>query len=687
MKLLKLIVDNFRVFNGKHVLNLDVSEGKPAVLVFGMNGTGKTTLLNAFTWALYGTFTEDMERQDRIINDQTWAQTAFGALVSASVTLEFEHENVRFTVQREVAVTKSTEEQYLPDSRLVLTQSRHGESSKVENGQDRIEKILPEGLRRFFFFNGERMERMFTNDGSNEVKQAIKTMLGLEAFERAIEIHLPAAAKVLNREAGKVGDGRLQQLSEEMERLGEKWQAIDAKMLKCSADESSFKREVEEADRALADHREAEPLQKSRLKLQRELAREHERRQDLQDRKKRILSDRGFIAFSAGLDSIVMKLAEGMRQRRELPAGIQRDYIDSLLEDGSCMCGTTLPEGSSARQALEERRFNAGLEDVQTRWMNLRGQTARLADDREELLKELKSVTQDIQEAEQSINRIDAELSDISRQLEGMNVADIQRLEQRRNDFDAKRLDAHAQWRRAQDEWASIEAQIEKQKRLIGSAKAQNEEGRRIQRRIALVEEVLVAFRRILDLRTEEARVELDAKVKAVFSRICIKPFTPDLNDQFELELKAKTDGLAAIRSTGENQILGLSFVGAVSEMAREIHEKKAKSDPAEEILAEGGIYPVVMDAPFGNLDIEYQDQVAESLPRLTSQIVTLLSQSQSRDKVMDHLQAAASRMYVLRSVTSKPDAKEQFIMISGRAVPYVTRGEFEHTILQEVTV
>jgi DNA sulfur modification protein DndD len=119
--------------------------------------------------------------------------------------------------------------------------------------------------------------------------------------------------------------------------------------------------------------------------------------------------------------------------------------------------------------------------------------------------------------------------------------------------------------------------------------------------------------------------------------------------------------------------------------MAKEIHVRKQKTDEAN--LDEGGIYPVVMDAPFGNLDIEYQDQVAESLPQLTSQIVTLLSQSQARGRVLEHLQSAASRVYVLRSVTSKEDAKEQTITINDRAVPYVTRGDFEHTVLEEVTL
>ncbi|CAM5243691.1 ABC transporter ATP-binding protein [Streptomyces narbonensis] len=93
------------------------------------------------------------------------------------------------------------------------------------------------------------------------------------------------------------------------------------------------------------------------------------------------------------------------------------------------------------------------------------------------------------------------------------------------------------------------------------------------------------------------------------------------------------------------------------------------------------------MDAPFGSLDLTYQEEISRALPQLTSQIVTLLSQSQSRGNVMANLQGAATRMYVLRSVTPNRNAEEETIAINNRAVPYVTHGEFEHTLLEEVNV
>ncbi|MEU7222877.1 AAA family ATPase [Streptomyces chrestomyceticus] len=685
MKLRQLTLNNFRAFYGEQILDLSTDEDKPAVLIFGNNGAGKTTLLNAFTWVLYGTFSEDVEQQHRVIHDQAWAVTAFGEAVSGSVKLDFEHEDTRFTVTRDVTVIKKTDDQIPVTPQLtVFETSSDGETRAVPNGQDRIEKILPEGLRRFFFFNGERMEKMFTGEDNNdEVKRAIKTLLNLESIERAINKHLPEASKKLAREIDKKSDSRLSDLADSKERLKKQQAAVEAETLKLSKDASSYQQEVDEAERQLRANSQAAPLQAQRTRLTRQIAAEHDKLAELKSRKRDRLSKSGFLAFTQGNDETVMKLAEGMRQRRELPAGIQRSFIDGLLEDRKCMCGRPLEPQTAPYEELEQRRYNAGLADVEARWVYVDGQMRNLGDERKSLLEDLKQYAQDIRAVNDSINRLNAERSDVERQLEGVDVQDVQRLEQRRKEYSEKKTRALIEHQQRKDDLAKIEKEIESTKRLFKHAEGADAKSRRVQRQVNLVEEITQAFTEVLALKTEEVREELDCKIKEVFSRIFIKSYVPEIDDSFELHLKSPAG--VAIRSTGENQILGLSFVGAVSEVAKTLRDRRTGTDDA---LAGGGsIYPVVMDAPFGSLDLTYQEQISRALPELTAQIVTLLSQSQARGKVMGNLQASASSMYVLRSVTPNRQAREETIEINNRAVPYVSYGDFEHTVIEKVTV
>ncbi|MFD3926501.1 AAA family ATPase [Streptomyces sp. NPDC058614] len=683
MKLLKLTLDNFRAFYGRQVLDLGVDEGKPAVLIFGNNGAGKTTLLNAFAWVLYGKFSDDVEQQHRVIHDEKWSETRMGAPVSASVELKFEHAGLFFQARREVAAVKNSEEQAAVSAALTLTEIKNGESKTVANGQDRIEKILPEGLRRFFFFNGERMEKMFTGEESNgEVKQAIKTLMDLEPMQRAISEHLPAAAKQLAKEISKGGDSRLQQLRDQQEDLEQQQADARQEALKISKDTASYEREILELERSLRSHEVSKPLQNARKKLEWQIKQKSEQLKERYASKREILTKGGFLAFTSGVDQQVVDLAEAMRKRRELPAGIQRDFIEGLLQEGECMCGTPVPEGSLAYIELDKRRYNAGLADVEARWMYVSGQMMHLGDERQKLLENLRQAAIEIQSCQDEIKRLEEEKSDIARQLEGVNEQNVQRLEQKHKECTEKRVEGLAEHKRLEKSIAQFDAEIEKVKRLFRGAETADAASRKVQRQVNLVNEVLETFREALELKTEEVREQLDAKLKEVFMRIFRKSYEPELTDSFDLLLKSSAG--IAIRSTGENQVLGLSFVGAVSEVAKKIHQRKSKS--SDEVLGEGGIYPVVMDAPFGSLDLTYQEEIAQALPKLTSQIVVMLSNSQARGKVMDNLQGSATRMYVLRSVTPNIGVEET-IEINNRAVPNVSHGEFEHTILEEVTV
>jgi DNA sulfur modification protein DndD len=673
VKLLKLTLDNFRAFYGCQVLDLGVDEGKPAVLIFGNNGAGKTTLLNAFAWVLYGKFSDDVEQQHRVIHDEKWSETRMGAPVSASVELKFEHAGVIFQARREVVAVKNSDEQAAVSAALTLTEIKNGESKTIANGQDRIEKILPEGLRRFFFFNGERMEKMFTGEENNgEVKRAIKTLMDLEPMERAISEHLPAAAKRLAKEISKGGDSRLQQLRDQQEDLEQQQADARKAALKISKDTASYEREILDLERSLRSHEVSKPLQNARKKLEWQIGQKSEQLKERYASKREVLSKGGFLAFTSGVDQQVVDLAEAMRKRRELPAGIQRDFIEGLLQEGECMCGTPVPEGSLAYIELDKRRYNAGLADVEARWMYVSGQMMHLGDERQKLLESLRQAAIEIQSCQDEIKRLEEEKSDIARQLEGVNEQDVQRLEQKRKEYDEKRVEGLAEHKRLEKSIAHFDAEIEKVKRLFRGAETADAASRKVQRQVNLVNEVLETFREALELKTEEVREQLDAKLKEVFTRIFRKSYEPELTDSFDLLLKSSAG--IAIRSTGENQVLGLSFVGAVSEVAKKIH------------LGEGGIYPVVMDAPFGSLDLTYQEEIAQALPKLTSQIVVMLSNSQARGKVMDNLQGSATRMYVLRSVTPNIGVEET-IEINNRAVPNVSHGEFEHTILEEVTV
>jgi DNA sulfur modification protein DndD len=177
----------------------------------------------------------------------------------------------------------------------------------------------------------------------------------------------------------------------------------------------------------------------------------------------------------------------------------------------------------------------------------------------------------------------------------------------------------------------------------------------------------------------------LDAELKEIFGKITFKRYVPRLNEGFELALYQDVNGveLPVPKSTGENQVLSVSFVAAVSKLAREIRKERR----AEGVLpADSGTYPIVMDAAFGSLDQNYQREVSRALAQMAPQLVVLVSKSQGMGDVVGQLIPHVSHAGVIVAYTTSENDASEDIEIAGVAYPYIrSSAEADYAELKEI--
>lgn len=343
MKLISLQLCNFRQFYGKTVAIKFASGERNATAIYGNNGAGKTSLLNAFTWVLYEKFTAAFASPELLINNRALYEAKIDAAVECWVELQFERDRKTYQLKRKCYATKTEGGvRYSPTKLFMLIASDDGRwYPPLEAPEEIVESILPSSLHQYFFFDGERIDRFFRGDGDNKVAEDTRELLGVRVLDRGIE-HLKNAKKTLQEELQALGDLETQKLLQrqieteaESERVSQRLSAIDREI-------ASLESQKKLIATRLLDLSGADKLQQLREKLMEE---ERGAKISLLEAKaelKKTISQTGYTVYLATANSYFLGLIDELRDRGLLSTGIKREFILQLLNRQRCLCGEAL---------------------------------------------------------------------------------------------------------------------------------------------------------------------------------------------------------------------------------------------------------------------------------------------------------------------------------------------------------
>jgi len=190
MLLKKITLKNVGVYRDKNEFDFSCSKEKPIILCGGTNGSGKTTLFESILLCLYG-----IKSFDRKISRKTYENFLarkihryLGTPISAdfsSITLDF-----RFYHNDKVddySVTRMWQTNGGKVTEELSVQKNNEDLDTVEKNQWQpfIEELIPPGIAKLFFFDGEKIVRITEEDAQDiEIKSAFNTLLGLDLVEQ-----------------------------------------------------------------------------------------------------------------------------------------------------------------------------------------------------------------------------------------------------------------------------------------------------------------------------------------------------------------------------------------------------------------------------------------------------------------------------------------------------------------------
>lgn len=685
MKLISIRLCNFRQFYGKTPeINLAFGQ-KNTTIIHGNNGSGKTTLLNAFTWILYEKFTAAFASSQLLINKRAIHEANFGVSVECWGEIQFEHENKRYQVKRKCYACRDQNEviEYTQSKFFMLVAGDDGcWYPPMQQPEDIINKILPESLHQYFFFDGEHIDHIFRNSEKKNIAEDTKELLGVKVLDRSIE-HLRKVKRILQEELKIIGNTETKQLlreqlqlEKESDRLYKRQQEIIQELLQQEEAKKIITHQLLELSGAI----ELKQL-KEKLETQEKIVRVN--LINTKTKIKQLISSRSYIVFLPEIIDQFSSLIENLRNRGELPSGIKQQFVQQLLDRKRCLCGSELNEGTQPYQQVQQWITQAGIADIEEAAIRLESQV-------NETDKQTIGFWQQVDREQANINRLRMELAQIENELDNIRNKfrnypdqDIKQLQKSLDDIEdcLKELILEQGANKYQIELNIKE--IEEIAKQITKHKIKEEKQSLAQRRIQATQE---SIERLIEVRSrleKEFRVSLEKRVQEIFSSISFTPYVPRLSHDYELTLIENTSGIASpvAASTGENQILSLSFIGGMIDRVREWSQKNTL------IGLDSSTFPIVMDSPFGSLDEIYRRQVAKSIPQLANQLVFLVTKTQWRGEVEAEVTNFIGKQYVLVYHSPKLDCEEDYIQLNQIIYPLVKQSsnEFEYTEIIEV--
>lgn len=276
MLLESIKLENFRQFRNESIDFAQGQDGKNVTIIIGENGTGKTTFAQAFFWCMYGEteFSDKNMLNKMVANDLTPGQEA-----SVRVELKLKHGSVAYTLIREQSYKKDYSGRVKGDNTVfnIAIKGADGNTSYVPRSrcESEVKNILPKELSRYFFFDGERIEKMSkdisTGKKATDFAEAVKGLLGLNAMFSAIQHFNPRMRNTVissyENSYDSHSNAKIQEYTQIIDECNAKIAEIDARLEELEAQIESAQARKAEKTEELKQYAEGEELQRQKEKL------------------------------------------------------------------------------------------------------------------------------------------------------------------------------------------------------------------------------------------------------------------------------------------------------------------------------------------------------------------------------------------------------------------------------------
>lgn len=629
MLLKSLLMKNFRQFKGEQKI-LFASDGEQNVtMIMGDNGTGKTTLAQAFTWCLYG----ETSFEDKILLCKSTSATMSPTSVeSVRAELVLEHCKIEYTIITEQHYQKDLNGALKPFGQLTRTiafKKSNGSQDYIKQSDIdlRLKEILPKELAKYFFFDGERignMSKEIRRGRSQEFAGAVRSLLGLNAYTSALD-HLGGRRKITvlksySNSYDDKSDSKISEYGHIIYACELEIESIDQRLTEIDAEIKIAQNKCSELSERILKNKDSETLATKKTELGSKIN-ELEITKSAQVGKIKHFFYTHAPSFFAkkmmrdALDS----LSKMDKLNKDVP-NINDETIQYILAQKKCICGADVIAGNEAFKSLNDlldyippksvgnmigefvnscedksRGVSFFFDDFSDKYKIFRQLGSDISDSNDEFMKLEARIG-----ALEKVGRLQADLSRYEN--------DILKLEDEKNIITLKK--------------GGLENERKKAESSRSNLTSKDEANRKIKIYEAYAKYMFDTLNNEYSDEETRIRTQLQDTVNDLFRKIYNGGFSLSIDEKYNIQInvidQAKDNAEDVETSSAQSISIIFAFISGVIKMAR-------ASQQAEEKMLISEPYPLVMDAPLSAFDKKRIKTVCEVLPAVAEQVIIFI--------------------------------------------------------------
>ncbi|MFI8696997.1 AAA family ATPase [Dietzia maris] len=617
MEISELRLNNWGPFYGEQAIPLDVEPSAPVILFHGENMRGKTSLLRAIIWCLYGQLKEQNGRTalpvEKMVNLDALeeGETTFGVVMS------FSHDSTDFVLHRTGRARRDGNGKAQIDEVSVDLKPVDGQPYPAANVPNIVDSIISQDVSDFFFFDGEMLnrfeERLREERSSSQsfVRSQVEKALGLpfmsnlvgdlEEIRDRVNVSVEQAA----RRSKKHDD-----LTAKFRRKKDELKSADDDISALASRMGELDGAIEGYEDQLSKVAEVRELFYERKALEGTIAQKKDEIRDLKNSLAEFSDIHWWLPagemLSAELEDVESQILEWERSDRDrIRLQVKLEELDKQLGSGVCpACGQ--PVSVHDREGLEEERSRIAVELEQSPASGIdearrRRDKLRLYAGAKSVIERVREQEQDLRRARMQLDRAEQSVLEISEKISSNNV-NIDVVEQRLAEAKANRQRFGDLLNGLEEKRAKLKAEANRISGQIADSPEVDDMDRLL---MQVVSEAHGVVSDSFDLFRRSMRDRVSSSASDLFRRLTTEKEYSGvrISEDYLLSVVDHRGRALSMISAGANQILTMAFIGALAECS---------VDKA----------PMVMDTPFGRLDMGHRSAVLTWVKNFESQVI-----------------------------------------------------------------